>query len=267
MEPLANAAEVALAGVVRRIGKPGFEAALDAFLTRAIGIDNLVVLAFSDAARPRVLYRRHAGQDVFGALEAVYLTGAWLLDPVYGLHLARVPAGAFRLRDVAPDAFSRSRYFREYYGQTGLSDEMAFFTWPQPALSVTISLGREARAPTFDARAVAACRRLAPVVAALAEAHWADLAPPGPAPAANLAPALAEAAGPGLRLTPRQAEVALLILRGHSTPSIGLRLGVSPQTVKVFRKQLYARCGISSQAGLFALMLPLLRGLERGAGR
>jgi DNA-binding CsgD family transcriptional regulator len=35
-------------------------------------------------------------------------------------------------------------------------------------------------------------------------------------------------------------------------------LGVSGQTVKVFRKQLYARCGISSQAELFALMLPLL---------
>jgi DNA-binding NarL/FixJ family response regulator len=52
--------------------------------------------------------------------------------------------------------------------------------------------------------------------------------------------------------------VALLILRGHSTPSIGLRLGVSPQTVKVFRKQLYQRCGISSQAELFSLMLPLL---------
>jgi DNA-binding CsgD family transcriptional regulator len=40
--------------------------------------------------------------------------------------------------------------------------------------------------------------------------------------------------------------------------SIGLRLGLSPQTVKVFRKQLYRRCAISSQAELFALMLPLL---------
>ena len=40
--------------------------------------------------------------------------------------------------------------------------------------------------------------------------------------------------------------------------SIALKLGVSPQTVKVFRKQLYQRCGISSQAELFSLMLPLL---------
>jgi hypothetical protein len=28
--------------------------------------------------------------------------------------------------------------------------------------------------------------------------------------------------------------------------------------VKVFRKQLYARCGISSQAELFGLLMPML---------
>jgi hypothetical protein len=30
--------------------------------------------------------------------------------------------------------------------------------------------------------------------------------------------------------------------------------------VKVFRQQLYARCGLSSQAELLALMLPVSRG-------
>ena len=63
-----------------------------------------------------------------------------------------------------------------------------------------------------------------------------------------------------VRLSKRQAEVALLILRGHSSVSIGLRLGISPQTVKVFRKQLYRKCRISSQAELFNLLLPLLGG-------
>ncbi|MGX7871756.1 helix-turn-helix transcriptional regulator [Mesorhizobium sp. ORM6] len=59
-------------------------------------------------------------------------------------------------------------------------------------------------------------------------------------------------------MSKRQAEVALLILQGHSSPSIGLNLGVSPQTVKVFRKQLYNKCSLSSQAELFALMMPIL---------
>ena len=62
----------------------------------------------------------------------------------------------------------------------------------------------------------------------------------------------------GVALSPRQAEIALLILRGHSSVSIGLRLGISAQTVKVFRKQLYRKCRISSQAELFSLLMPLL---------
>ena len=62
------------------------------------------------------------------------------------------------------------------------------------------------------------------------------------------------------RLSEREAEVPQLILQGHSSKVIARMLGNSPETVKVFRKQLYQRCGISSQAELFALMLPLLRG-------
>jgi DNA-binding CsgD family transcriptional regulator len=97
------------------------------------------------------------------------------------------------------------------------------------------------------------------VVLALAEAHWAGLQAAkegGEDVAAGLISALAPR---GISLSPRQAEVALLILRGHSSTSIALRLGVAVQTVKVFRRQLYARCGITSQAELFALMLPMLR--------
>ena len=48
------------------------------------------------------------------------------------------------------------------------------------------------------------------------------------------------------------------MLKGNSSVSIGLKLGVSPQTVKVFRKQLYRKCDISSQAELFTMLLPLL---------
>ena len=65
-------------------------------------------------------------------------------------------------------------------------------------------------------------------------------------------------------LSKRQAEVALLILQGHSSLSIGLNLSISPQTIKVFRKQLYKKCNLTSQAELFALMMPML---EQSAGR
>lgn len=265
MDALPNAAEAALAETIRRLGKKGFETALHQWLRRAVGIDNLIVLAYADSDRPQVLFRQNDLPRVFGELDTTYLAGAYLLDPFYGLHQSRAPAGVYRLHDVAPDAFPRSRYYLEYYRQTTLVDELTFIAWPQPALSVTICLGRDdASGQPFGVPAVQTCQRIAPIITALAETHWADLAPGGGPRGASLPVALAHAVDDrmGLHLTARQAEVAILILQGHSTTSIGLRLGVSPQTVKVFRKQLYARCGITSQAELFAMMLPMLRQLD-----
>lgn len=261
MQPQPNAAEGKLAEVIRRQGRPGFESALHDWLRRCLGPDNLIVLAYRDAGPPQVLYRHSDSPQVFAQLEATYLAGAYLLDPYHDLHVTRVPTGAYRLRDVAPDAFHRSRYFLDYYQQTTLIDEITFVCYPRPEVSLNICLGRDGTsARLFSGTEMEAAQRLSPIVTALAEGHWAGIANlPHPADDVTGALVAAMADRHAIKLSPRQAEVALMILRGHSTPSIGLRLGLSPQTVKVFRKQLYAKCNLSSQAELFALMVPLLK--------
>jgi DNA-binding CsgD family transcriptional regulator len=261
MRPLPNAAETQLAEVIRRSGGAGFEGALHDWLRRCLSPDNLIVLAYRDAGPPQVLYRHSDSPQVFSQLEATYLAGAYLLDPYHDLHMSRVPAGAYRLVDVAPDAFQRSRYFIEYYQQTTLVDEITFIAYPRAGVSLNVCLGRDATSGrVFSGAEIAVAQRLAPVVVALVEGHWAGLADAGGA-ADDVTSDVIEAleARHGIRLSKRQAEVALMILRGHSTASIGLRLGLSPQTVKVFRKQLYAKCTLSSQGELFALMVPLLK--------
>jgi DNA-binding CsgD family transcriptional regulator len=260
MQPLPNSAEGQLAHVIRRIGGAGFEGALQDWFRRCVAPDNLIILVYRDSGPPQVLFRQSDLPQVFARLDTTYLAGAYLLDPFHDLHVSRVAAGAYRLRDVAPDAFHRSRYFSEYYQETTLLDEITFVAYPVAGVSLNICLGRDAASGMgFSAREVEVCQRIAPIVTALAEAHWHGLRAEGGG-AGDVAGQLVRGleGAHGIRLSPRQAEVALLILRGHSTVSIGLRLGVSGQTVKVFRKQLYARCGISSQAELFALMLPLL---------
>lgn len=261
MQALPNAAEAALGEVIRRQGRPGFEAALSAFLARAVAPDSLIVLAYRDAAPPMVLFRQAALARVFAALDAVYLAGAYVLDPYHDLHVRRAPPGLYRLADIAPDAFQRSRYMIDYYQATGIIDELTYLAYPAPGVTLNLCLGRDmGSGRVFSGRETEVAVRMAPVVVALAEAHWAGLpasdAIPEAGPVVRLVAALVQARG--IHLSPRQAEVALLILRGHSTPSIALVLGVSAQTVKVFRRQLHARCGVSSQAELFALMLPLL---------
>ena len=261
MQGLPNSAEAQLAEVIRRQGRPGFETAFLAFLTRAVAMDNLIIVAYRDAAPPQVLYRHATQGQVYAALDSVYLAGAYVLDPYHDLHVRRAPAGLYRLADVAPDAFQRSRYMIEYYQGTGLLDELGYVAYPVPGVTLTLCMGRDgATGRVFSAREIEVAARIAPLVIALAEAHWAGLAAAGATPdmppVRRLVAALQQARG--IRLSPRQAEVALLILRGHSTPSIALVLGVSAQTVKVFRRQLHARCRVTSQAELFALMLPLL---------
>ena len=262
MDALPNSAETQLADAVRKLGQPGFETALLGVLHRVAAPDNLLILAYRDSGPPQLLYRQTDLPRVFAQFEATYLAGAYMLDPFYDMHWRRVAPGAYRLRDVAPDAFQRSRYFIEYYDQTTLIDEITFVAYPAHGVSVNLCIGRDASSDQqFSPREIEVCHRIAPIICALADAHWAALVTTT-GPADDLSAALARVLQSvhDIRLSPRQAEVALLILRGHSTVSIALRLGVAAQTVKVFRKQLYSRCKISSQAELFALMLPLLKG-------
>lgn len=261
MRALPNLAEAQLADTIRAIGQTGFEQSLSSFFRAVCAPDNLIILAYRSAGPPLALYRQKDHPQVFAELDQTYLAGAYRLDPFYELHLRRAPVGAYRMADIAPDAFQRSRYFIEYYDQTTLIDEITFVAYPSPWVTLNLCLGRDASSGRgFSGRDVETCQRIAPLVAAITEPHWANLArATGPVEDTSALLADTARAAHGIHLSPRQAEVALMILRGHSTVSIGLRLGLSAQTVKVFRKQLYARCRISSQAELFALMLPLLK--------
>ncbi len=257
-----TAPERPLAEAIRLLGAPGFEPAIWQMLQCIAAPDNLAILIYRHAGPMEVLYTQTEQPQVFAELRSVYTDGAYLLDPYYDLHLNRIAAGVYRLLDVAPDAFQRSRYFIEYYDRTRLVDELAFIAYPAEGVTLNICLGRDqSTGQPYTARQIEACRRIAPVVVALAERHWSGLKS-GTGSSEDIVGTLISSACTthGFRLSRRQAEVALLILKGHSSASAGMRLGVSVQTVKVFRKQLYSRCRISSQAELFALMLPLLKG-------
>lgn len=54
-------------------------------------------------------------------------------------------------------------------------------------------------------------------------------------------------------LTVREREIAHLMLRGHSVKSTAQVLGISPETVRMHRKNLYTKLAINSRTELFAL--------------
>ena len=59
-------------------------------------------------------------------------------------------------------------------------------------------------------------------------------------------------------LTRREREVVRLLLRGHSVKSTAGVLDLAPGTVKIHRRNIYAKLGISSQSQLFSRFFDFL---------
>ncbi len=256
--------ESLLAAAIASLGGDGFSSHLNTWLWACLPYDNITILAYFPNQSPVPMMFQSRQPKVHENIDQIYLAGAYLLDPFYDLHLKKSPAGVYRLSDIAPDKFRRNQYYLEYYGNTTLVDEVVFVSYPVAGISLHICLGRDSMSNRrFSARELANANRIAPLVDALATAHWQDLTSGGEIAAGNFVTSLINATkrAHGIALSPRQAEVAMLVLQGHSSVSIGLKLGISFQTVKVFRKQLYRKCKISSQAELFNLMLPILGSL------
>jgi DNA-binding CsgD family transcriptional regulator len=252
-----------LADTIGAIGRTDFHIALAVYLRHCISYDNIIFVNFDGTSVPTVVHRQAFVSDAFKYVDDEYLPAAYLLDPIYHLHLNRGKAGIYRLVDVAPDQFLRSHYYELYYGRTGISDEFSIVLPVGSNSTITISMGMdESSGRPFSKQAESNLRQHEPVMMALIMAHWVT----SKTPSLNKSDTLsvtdkliaAMVAKRGIKLSKRQAETALLILRGHSSISIGLHLNISPQTVKVIRKQLYRKCGISSQAELFALLMPTL---------
>ena len=260
-----NSEETLLAAAISHLDTDDFPNRLSAWLKSCLSYDNITILAYFQNQPPVSLMFENHQPKVHENISQIYLAGAYLLDPFYVLHLKNVPTGVYRLSDIAPDKFRRNQYFIEYYGNTTIVDEFAFVSYPTTGTSLHVCLGRDSNSnKRFTTRELAIARRLSPVVTALASRYWRDLMSGGEMTENSVSASLIEVTKQayGISLTPRQAEVAMLVLQGHSSVSIGLKLGISFQTVKVFRKQLYRKCKISSQAELFNLMLPILGSLS-----
>ncbi|MBF3246441.1 helix-turn-helix transcriptional regulator, partial [Pseudomonas aeruginosa] len=77
---------------------------------------------------------------------------------------------------------------------------------------------------------------------------------------ADLAPRLQEVLrgfGRGV-LTDREREACHLLLSGHSAKSSARLMDISPETVRMHRKNLYTKLEVGSQSELFALFIECL---------
>ena len=189
-----------------------------------------------------------------------YLRGPYLLDPFFKACSRKIDTGLYRIRDIAPDRFYQSEYYRSYYIQTALSDEVCYTFYLHSGVAIVISLMRSGQSSRFSARQFKLLGSAIPIVVSLAQHHWRnvqeqfDIEPPTKEDNRNhLVVENTVSALFSKRITPRETQVVAQVLEGHSSDSIARNLGISVGTVRIHRRNVYAKLQISSQQELFAI--------------
>lgn len=241
--------------MIRSLDDPGFWDRLVRMLGEHVPVANWVCIRYDLQALPIVLAVSDGPGDAVQRLEAEhrfhdYLRRAYLLDPFYiavrdTQELAQ--QGCVTLGEVAPDKFTSTVYYQEYFRLNVMADEIQFLVAEGAGRWLSLSLGSAQR---FTPAELGTLRLVSPWVQALIARRG----------AAECAEGGVDVARPKLpdktpELTTREREVMHLMLSGHSAKLIARRLGISDETVKVHRRHIYGKFKVSTQSQLFSIFL------------
>ena len=252
----------ATGAAIAAIDTPEFPATLAGLLRCTAPYSYTVCFGFRGASRPLCLH-----DDFPGEKRKVFVTdyqeGPYLLDPFFLAAARPVAAGLYRLRDLAPDRFYQGEYFRNYYVRTGLAEEIGYFVDLPGGAMIVLSLMRAEK--PFSSRDLRDLTEVCPIVEACLRRHWTGLAARFDADRADVAdhapPTRIEQSfhtfGDGV-LTQRERQIVEHTLKGHSAAAVGQILSITPGTVRIHRRNIYAKLRISSQGELFSRFIRTL---------
>lgn len=246
-----------LALAMDNLGTDVLPEALSAAVRTLVKCDCALVLAYHPERRPVVLFDDFNHPLRRNRIEA-YLRGAYLLDPLFQAALECKTPALVRMKDVAPEEFERSEYFLGYYKRSKVSDEVNFFAPVDGDICLAISIERASNNEAFSNDHLAVLDAVKPLVAAMLVRHW-ELSKSSnthngrDVEHERLVSKLGQL-GEGL-LTEREQQVTQMVLKGHSNYSIADILGLSIETVKVHRRNIYRKLNISSVSELYSIAL------------
>lgn len=229
---------------------------LVAVVDHAVDNNGCCLMAFHENRLPDILHHSMSAATAKHYLDR-YLAGPYLLDPLYQLAIKTRQRKACRFRDAIPDRFRSSEYYRQYYEQTHLRDEMDFLIRTSDDSTLVLVVGR------FHKRYVKSeLARLEAIEAVVFETMqniwktWSGKSRESTRDRSlhrRLTRCLATFGDS--QLTRRERQITQLLLRGHSAKSVARELRIAPGTVMVHKRNLFAKLGITSQYELFSLFI------------
>ncbi len=235
-----------LAALLRSQGTPAFAAELLAFVDAAVcPVDQLAAYWRGPAASGAVL----GTAGCLPARRARLLTQRYV-DAYHALDVATVLGdgsdGEAWLSRLHPDMPASAAYKDFFFRHGGLADRVAIATRDGERV-LACHWYRAAGSEPFSEADLAALLAWLPTLASALRQHQALSSPATASGAAAVADARTDALS---TLSPREHEVCRRLLSGLSTEAIALDLGISPNTVRTFRKKLYRKLEVSSRFDL-----------------
>lgn len=226
---------------------------------RLVSVESMMISLECRGRAPRLLYQQGIPECHRDAVLNRYFAAGYLLDPFCLAVENGLAEGFYHLEDIAPDNFFDSDYYKAYYLGTGCSEDSYFIADIAEDRKLSLSLFQGCSGTRLSAGQVDLLRAVEPMVRELLAryARYQLLEAPGASEAGGLQAAF-DSFGCQV-LTDRERQVAHMILRGHSVKSTAIELGISPETVRMHRKNLYLKLGINSQSELFARFIDWLR--------
>lgn len=230
------------AELIGSIGTDAFPRRLFASIHALTRAHHVTAFAFSRERAPQVLVAENTGsRPVSGGIAALYASTYWrqdLANEVTWLRPGR--ADRWMVRTAASEIV-QGDYKHSCYTSVNLSGRVCVsFGDPDDCTRLSFYSQTGARFSEGELDNIAAW---SDILISMLRKH-ASMVPAEPEPVAGFEAALRRLPE---HLPDREVEVCDGILRGVSSEGIALKLGVSINTVRTYRKRAYARLGISSQ--------------------
>lgn len=262
MQPLSDKDISRLRAAMASVRSDSFFTQLRRLLRGRLRFHTFLMMRFDPGQPPTMLGTWKPRGALPPNVLADYFDGAYRLDPFYQFRDLPQGGGLYRLSDIAPDRFFASEYFQQYFKQTGLRDEVGLLV-PLASGSVAhLSFSRLVQGGPYRRRELQCLHHYSPILLELLVTHCdshAALTPslPNAVPLPDvILREVNQTMGAGL--TKREAQIAGLVLQGHSNGSAAQVLDIARETVKVHRRNLYTKLKISSPGELFTMLRHLL---------
>ena len=234
-----------------------------------VSIESVMISLEHKDRAPQLLYQRGIPDEYRVALLERYFSGGYLLDPFCLAVEQGLAEGFYHLEEIAPDHFFDSEYYKTYYLKAGSSEDSFYIVDTGHDTQISVSLFQGFGGESLRVEQLHLLRAVEPLVREFIaefgrrglqqrEVIHGDTEVGGGDDLKQRVQSAFENFGSDL-LTEREREVAHMVLRGHSVKSTASQLSISPETVRMHRKNLYLKLNVCSQSELFALFIEWLR--------